>query len=71
MDLADANVLVPAHRDDAPNHSIYRPWLEEFITRDQAFGMADLVLSGFVRIVTHLRVFNPPSDFTAALSFDH
>ena len=33
--------------------------------------MADLVLSGFLRIVTHPRVFNPPSDIAAALSFVH
>ena len=31
--------------------------------------MADLVLSGFLRVVTHPRIFNPPSEFAAALAF--
>ena len=38
MDLVDVNVLVFAYRTDAPNHPIYRPWLEEFISGDQAYG---------------------------------
>ena len=69
MDLVDVNVLVYAYRTDATNHPVYRPWLEEFISGDQAYGMADLVLSGFLRIVTHPRVFNPPSDIATAISF--
>ena len=69
MDLVDVNVLVYAYRTDAPNHPIYRLWLEEFISGDQAYGMADLVLSGFLRIVTHPRVFNPSSDIATAISF--
>ncbi len=31
--------------------------------------MADLVLSGFLRVVTHPRIFNPPSPLEAALRF--
>lgn len=31
--------------------------------------MADLVLSGFLRIVTHPNIFNPPSAFDRALRF--
>lgn len=31
MILTDINVLVYAHREDAPNHSAYRNWLEEQI----------------------------------------
>jgi toxin-antitoxin system PIN domain toxin len=69
MLLADVNVLVYAHRSDAQNHPAYRRWLEDVINGDQAYGMADIVLSGFLRVVTHPRVFNPPSDITAALAF--
>ena len=69
MDLIDVNVLVYAHHADAPNHRAYRHWLEEIIHGDQAYGMADIVLSGFLRIVTHPRVFNPPGDMAAALAF--
>ncbi len=69
MMLPDVNVLVYAHREDAPNHIAYRRWLEEIINGDQAYGLADIVLSGFLRVVTHPRVFDPPSEMTVALSF--
>jgi uncharacterized protein len=69
MILTDVNVLVYAHRSDAPGHSAYREWLEELINGDQAYGYSDLVLSGFLRVVTHPRVFNPPSDLASAFAF--
>ncbi len=69
MILLDVNILVYAHRADAFNHTAYRQWLEDIINSDQAYGMADIVLSGFLRIVTHPRVFNPPSEMETALVF--
>jgi len=69
MILTDVNVLVYAHRTDAPGHAAYREWLEELINGDQAYGFSDLVLSGFLRVVTHPRVFNPPSDLASGLAF--
>lgn len=69
MILPDVNVLVYAHRADAPGHAAYREWLETLLNSDQAYGYSDLVLSGFLRVVTHPRVFNPPSDLTSALAF--
>lgn len=69
MILIDVNVLVYSYRDDAPNHSVYRQWLEAVINSDQAYGMSDLVLSGFLRIVTHPRIFTPPSPISEALQF--
>jgi toxin-antitoxin system PIN domain toxin len=69
MLLVDVNILVYAHRMDTPNHAAYREWLEAVINGDQAYGMADIVLSSFLRIVTHPRIFNPPSEMLAALAF--
>jgi len=69
MVLPDVNVLVYAYRADAPDHGAYRTWLEETAGSDQAFGLADLVVSGFLRVVTHPRVFNPPSPIEHALAF--
>jgi hypothetical protein len=69
MDLIDVNVLVYAYRTDTPNHAAYRHWLEDVINGDQSYGMADIVLSGFLRIVTHPRVFNRPTEMTSALEF--
>ena len=69
MIFTDVNVLVYAHRADTSRHAAYRKWLEEQINGDQAYGFSDLVLSGFLRVVTHPRVFNPPSDLASALAF--
>jgi len=69
MLLPDVNVLVYAHRRDALDHDHYHAWLEHVINGDEAYGLADLVLSGFVRVVTHARVFSPPSPLDDALAF--
>jgi hypothetical protein len=62
-------VLVYAHRQDAPRHEEYRAWLEEQLASDSAFGVSDLVLSGFLRVVTHRRAFRDPSSLRDALEF--
>ena len=69
MILTDVNVLVYAYRTDAPQHQAYRDWLEQAVNGDEAYGLSDLVLSGFVRVVTHPRVFAPPSPIEDALQF--
>ncbi len=69
MILPDVNVLVYAHREDAHDHPAYRDWLESAVNADSAFGLSDLVVSGFVRIVTHPRVFMPASSLADAMQF--
>ncbi len=69
MLLADVNVLVYAFRRDAPGHQRYASWLAELIDSDTAFALADLVLSGFLRIVTHPAIFSPPSPVDRAIAF--
>ena len=69
MQLVDVNVLVYAHREDTPDHDRFLSWLENWIDSDAAFGMSDLVLSGFLRIVTHPRVFRRPTPIKVALEF--
>lgn len=69
MILPDVNVLVYAHREDAPDHARYRDWLEGVVNGPEAFGLSDLVLSGFVRVVTHPRVFARPTPADRALAF--
>ena len=69
MILVDVNVLVHAFREDAPRHAALRAWLEELVDSDSAFAVADLVLSGFLRVVTHPRVFTPPTPLDKALEF--
>jgi uncharacterized protein len=62
-------VLVYAHRLDSPNHAEYVQWLEAQINSDAAYGLSDLVLSGFLRVVTHPRVFEKPSTWSEASEF--
>lgn len=69
MMLPDVNILVYAHREEMDAHSSCHAWLQDVLNGDQAFGMADLVLSGFLRVVTHPRIFSPPSPREAAVGF--
>jgi len=69
MILPDVNVLVYAHREDARDHPAYRSWIEKLISSRSAFAVSDAVLSGFLKVVTHPRVFTPPSTLEAALRF--
>jgi uncharacterized protein len=69
MILPDVNVLVYAHRTDAADHVRYRQWLEGILQSGQPYGVSDHVLSGFLRVVTHPRVFTSPSPLLPALEF--
>ena len=69
MVLPDVNVLVYAHREDAANHVACREWLEGVVNGDQTYAVSDLVLSGFVRVVTHPKVFKRPSNIADAFTF--
>jgi len=69
MMLIDVNVLVYAYREDSPNHSACYRWLTEAVSSGELFGLTDLVLSGFLRITTHPKVFTPPSSLGSALEF--
>ncbi|MHB9150696.1 MAG: TA system VapC family ribonuclease toxin [Thermoleophilia bacterium] len=63
----DVNVLVYAHRTDTHGHEAFRTWLEETAARDAPFVVPDLVMSGFLRVVTHPRIFDPPTPLEEAL----
>ncbi len=69
MILPDVNVLVYAHREDSVRHSDYRDWLNRILASDTAFGISDLVLSGFLRVVTHPRVFGDPTPLDVAMEY--
>ncbi|HEX9570261.1 MAG TPA: type II toxin-antitoxin system VapC family toxin [Rhodospirillales bacterium] len=69
MILPDVNVLVYAHREDADDHVSIRAWLEGVINSELVYGISDVVLSGFIRVVTHPKVFRQPSSIEDALDF--
>jgi toxin-antitoxin system PIN domain toxin len=67
--IADFNILVYAFREDAPDHPAYKDWLDATVAGHEAIGISELVLSGFLRIVTHPRIFRPPTPMSRALEF--
>lgn len=67
--MPDVNVLVYAYREDSTKHALHRRWLDALVNGDQAFGLAGLVVSGFLRVVTHPRIFDPPAPVARALAF--
>jgi uncharacterized protein len=69
MVLPDVNVLVYAHREDTPHHTACRDWLERLINGEASYGVSELVLSGFMRVATHPKVFTKPSTLEDAMAF--
>ncbi len=69
MILPDVPILVYAHREDSANHGALRAWLEKALSGTEPVGISDLVLSGYLRIATHPRVFRTPTPLARALEF--
>ena len=69
MRSPDANVLVSAFRTDAEHHARCRDWLTEASAGRGTVGLSELALSGVLRVLTHPRVFQPPTPSDAALAF--
>jgi len=67
--LPDVNVLIYAFRRDAENHAQHRAFLDELVNGPGAFGLAEMVLAGFLRVVTHPAVFKTPTPMAQALAF--
>lgn len=69
MLLLDVNIYVYAHREDSPHHQPARACLEEALNGEAPVGHSPQALAGFLRIVTHPRIFVTPTDQPAALAF--
>ena len=69
MLLPDVNVLVYAFRSDLEEHALHRSFVQGLVDGDEAFGLSSLVLSGFLRVVTHPRIFAEPDPIEEALAF--
>ena len=67
MLMPDVNILVGAYRTDAEHHAVLLEWLEAAVNGPETLGVSDAVLEGFVRIVTHSRVFTEPTPIATAL----
>lgn len=69
MRCVDVNLLVYASRDDVPRHDEYRAWLDEARRAEEPLGLPTLALCGFLRVVTHPRVFARPTPRGDAFAF--
>ena len=68
MQSPDVNVLVCAFREDAVHHERCRTWLEKSLRDRERVGLSELVLSGVLRVLTHPRVFDPPTPSEEAIA---
>ncbi|MHB1173044.1 MAG: TA system VapC family ribonuclease toxin [Lacisediminihabitans sp.] len=69
MILADINVLVYAFDESSPKHERYANWLAGTLAGADTFALVDTVLSGFIRIVTHPKIFADPAPVALAMQF--
>jgi toxin-antitoxin system PIN domain toxin len=69
LDLPDVNVLIYSSRKDSPDHDRFAEWLGKLVNGDEAFAISDLVLSAYLRVTTHPKIFKVPSTMGEALTF--
>lgn len=69
MQSPDVNVLVNACRQDAVHHEVCHAWLDAAVSRREPVGVSELALSGALRILTHPRIFHPPTSIASAAAF--
>jgi toxin-antitoxin system PIN domain toxin len=62
----DTNILVYAHRAEMAQHAAARAALAALAEGDEPFGVPVTVATEFLRVVTHPRVFRPPTDMPTA-----
>jgi toxin-antitoxin system PIN domain toxin len=68
----DVNVVVAASRQDHPHHAVAHAWLKTALINSgakQPLAILPMVASGFLRLVTHPKVFQEPTPLTAAQAF--
>ncbi len=68
----DVNVVVAASRQDHPHHAVAYAWLNTALVNGsakQSLAILPMVASGFLRLVTHPKVFQEPTPLTAAQAF--
>lgn len=69
MIAVDTNVLIYAHRGETAQHELALERLVQLAESSRIWGVPIFCLAEFVRVVTHLRVFTPPSSLSDALAF--
>ena len=67
MIAIDTNVLVYARRTEAPYHKEALRLLHDLASGQRPWALTWVCIYEFLRIVTHPRVFNPPTELDTAL----
>ena len=67
--LPDVNVLIQGFLEDGTHHGECHRWLQRTVRGPAPFGMADSVISGFLRIVTDPRIFKLPTSMGHAMEY--
>ena len=68
MILLDVNVLIYAHRVQYVEHAVAAPFLQGLLDAEDRFGVPEMVLHAFVRVVTQ-KFHTPPTPLDQALEF--
>jgi hypothetical protein len=63
----DTNILVYARREETQHHAQAIAIVEEFAQGDQPWALPWPCIYEFLRVVTHPRVFDPPTQLQSAL----
>lgn len=69
MIVVDVNVLVAAAHRDATGHQDTAAWLTRVLQGPEPVGLADLALTGAVRVLTSARIFSDPAPPVSAVDF--
>ena len=63
----DTNVLVHAQRPDSPKHDAAQALIDRLAAGDTPWAIPVFCIGEFLRVVTHRRVFDPPTPLDEAL----
>lgn len=67
MIAVDTNILIYAHREELPQHGRSLEWLSHLAEGTVPWAIPVFCLGEFVRVVTHNRIFDPPTTLEIAL----
>lgn len=68
MIAVDTNVVVYAHREESPHHDRALQAVRSLAEGEVPWGLPVFVVVEFLRVVTHPRVYSPPTSRQAALA---
>jgi toxin-antitoxin system PIN domain toxin len=66
--VPDVNVLINAIRPDSAFHGQARAWLDRLLKGDEPMLLPDVVMVGFIRIVTNPRIQTSPTPMPLAIA---